>query len=318
MLRPNHALICSVLTILAGATGTASSAPPRESLDTLARRYGFGTPLRMGMERVLRSQYSTVVFTSGSRKLRFNDTLLWLNGPAQKGSGNWTITQHDSRHMLDPLLRPSATVRGDDIATIVLDPGHGGSDSGAIGHRRIYEKKAALDVAKRARDILKAQGLSVRLTREQDYFITLSKRTSLARQWGADLFISIHFNASVNSSVSGIETFVCSSPGFASTMGGRADPRNYRGNRFDRKNTLLGYYLHRGMLEQVKANDRGVKHARFEVLRNAPCPAVLLECGFITNKNEATRVIERQHRASLARGIANGIMSYIAKTESRP
>ena len=298
--------------------GAASPATQRESLDTIARRYGFGTPLRMGMERVLRSQYSTVVFTSGSRKLRFNDTLLWLNGPTQKGSSSWTITRHDSRAMLDPLLRPSATVRGDDIATIVLDPGHGGSDSGAVGHRRIYEKKAVLDVAKRTRDILKAQGLSVRLTREQDYFIPLSKRTTLARQWGADLFVSIHFNASVNSSVSGIETYICSSPGFASTRGGRADPRTYKGNQSDKKNTLLGYYLHRGMLKQVKATDRGIKHARFEVLRNAPCPAALLECGFITHKGEAERVIRRQHRAALAKGIANGIMSYIAKTESQP
>jgi len=298
--------------------GAASSATQRESLDVLARRYGFGTPLRMGMERVLRSQYSTVVFTSGSRKLRFNDTLLWLNGPTLKGSSNWTVTRYDSRAILDPLLRPSATVRGDDIATIVIDPGHGGSDSGAIGHRRVYEKKAVLDVAKRTRDILKAQGLSVRLTREHDYFIPLPKRTTLARQWGADLFVSIHFNASSNSGVSGIETFVCSSPGFASTAGGRADPRTYRGNRFDGKNALFGYYLHRGMLKQVKAIDRGIKHARFEVLRSAPCPAALLECGFITNKGEAARVISRQHRAALATGIANGIMSYIAKTESRP
>jgi N-acetylmuramoyl-L-alanine amidase len=310
--------MCTAMVIHAGTAPAAASPLQRESLDTLARRYGFGAPLKMGMERVLRSQYSTVVFTAGSRKLRFNDTLLCLNGPALNKSATWTITRHDSRNMLDPLLRPSATVRGDDIATIVLDPGHGGSDSGAIGHRNVYEKKAVLDVAKRARDLLKAQGLSVRLTRDQDYFIPLSKRTSLAHRWGADLFVSIHFNASANSSVSGIETYVCSSPGFASTMGGRADPRTYKGNHFDKKNTLLGYYLHRGMLKQVKTTDRGIKHARFEVLRTAPCPAVLLECGFITNKSEAAKVISRQHRAALAKGIANGIMSYIAKTESRP
>ncbi len=316
MLRPITALTCVTVLIQAALTGAASPATERESLDTVARRYGFGAPLRMGMERVLRSQYSTVVFTSESRKLRFNNTLLWLNGPTRDGHGNWTVTRYDSQAMLDPLLRPSATVGGDDIATIVLDPGHGGSDSGAIGHRRVYEKKAVLDIAKRTRDLLKAQGLSVRLTREHDYFVPLSKRSTLARQWGADLFVSIHFNASANSSVSGIETFVCSSPGFASTMGSREDPRTYMGNRFDKKNTLLGYYLHRGMLKQAKAIDRGIKHARFEVLRNAPCPAVLLECGFITNKGEAAKVIGREHRAALAKGIANGIMSYIAKTKS--
>ncbi len=301
------------------AAATAAASPlQRESLDTLARRYGFGAPLKLGMERVLRSQYSTVVFTADSRKLRFNDTLLWLNSPTLRDSASWTVTRHDSQYMLDPLLRPSATVRGDDIATIVLDPGHGGADSGAIGHRNVYEKKAVLDVAKRARDLLTAQGLSVRLTRDQDYFVPLSKRTSLAHRWGADLFVSIHFNASSNSSVSGIETYVCASPGFASTMNDRADPRTYRGNQFDRKNTLLGYYLHRGMLEQVKTTDRGIKHARFEVLRSAPCPAVLLECGFITNKSEADKVIDSRHRAALAKGIANGIMSYIAKTKSLP
>ncbi|MBT3297127.1 MAG: N-acetylmuramoyl-L-alanine amidase [Verrucomicrobia bacterium] len=320
MFKPPHALICSLVLLGALFEGPARASSPlqRNTIDTLARRYGFGAPLNLGAERALRSNYSTVVFTAGSRKLRFNDTLIWLNGPTATGSRDWTVTRRDADTILDPLLRPSATVGGDDITTIVLDPGHGGADSGAVGHRRIYEKKAVLDIALRVRDILKAQGITVRMTRDRDYFVPLSKRTSLAKQWGADLFVSIHLNASSNTSVTGIETYVCSSAGFASTMGGRADPRAYSGNHFDKKNTLLGYYLHRGMLKQVKATDRGIKHARFEVLRSAPCPAVLLECGFISNKYEAARVISRTHRESLARGIVGGIMSYIAKTQTGP
>lgn len=320
MFKPPYALMCSIalLEVLSGGVAGASSPLQRDAIDTLARRYGFGAPLNLGAERALRSNYSTIVFTAGSRKLRFNDTLVWLNGPTATGTRDWTVTRRDSETMLDPLLRPSATVGGDDITTIVLDPGHGGTDSGAVGHRRVYEKKAVLDIAQRVRDILKAQGLTVRMTRDRDHFVPLSKRSSLARQWGADLFVSIHLNASSNTSVSGIETYVCSSAGFASTMGGRADPRAYSGNHFDKKNTLLGYYLHRGMLQQVKAIDRGVKHARFEVLRNAPCPAVLLECGFISNQHEATRIISRTHRDAIARGIVSGIMSYIAKTEATP
>ena len=320
MFKPPYALMCAMalLGALGGGAAGASSPLQRDTIDTLARRYGFGSPLNLGAERALRSQYSTVVFTGGSRKLRFNDTLIWLNGPTATGTRAWTVTRRDSDTLLDPLLRPSATVGGDDITTIVLDPGHGGTDSGAVGHRRIYEKKAVLDIAKRVRDILKAQGLTVRMTRDRDHFVPLSKRTSLAKRWGADLFVSIHLNASSNTSVTGIETYVCSSAGFASTMGGRADPRAYPGNRFDKKNTLLSYYLHRGMLKQVKATDRGIKHARFEVLRSAPCPAVLLECGFISNQHEAARIISRSHREALAKGIVGGIMSYIAKTQTGP
>lgn len=319
MLKRILVLICTAIVAAPGSSVVAASSPLQvESLDAIARRYGFGAPLKIGLERMLRSPYTTIIFTAGSRKIRFNDTLVWLNGPTEQNGITWSVTRRDSETMLDPLLRPTAAVGGDDIATIVLDPGHGGADSGAIGYRRVYEKKAVLDIARRARDILKAQGLNVRMTRDQDYFVPLSKRTSLARQWGADLFVSIHFNAADNASVSGIETYVCSSAGFASTMGGRADPRAYTGNRFDTKNTLLAYYLHRGMLQQVKAIDRGIKHARFEVLRSAPCPAVLLECGFISNPTEATHVISGDRREAIARGIVNGLMSYIAKTEAKP
>lgn len=318
MLRRRLFIFCMATVLLSVATSTRGATAKRESIDAFARRYGFGVPLRMGVERVLRSKYSSVVFTAGSRKLRFNNTLVWLNTAIEKDGPRWTIASYDSMFILDPLLRPSATVKGDDITTIVLDPGHGGSDSGAIGHRRVYEKKAVLDVAKTTRDLLRAQGYSVKLTREHDRFIPLSKRTALARRWGADLFISIHFNASDNSSVSGIETYICSSPGFSSTMGSSASSQSYRGNQYDKKNTLLGYCLHRATLRQVKAIDRGLKHARFEVLRKAPCPAALIECGFISNKKEAARVITPQHRAALARGIANGILSYATKTKNSP
>ncbi len=306
------AIACFAHVIVPAACGANAT----ESIESLARRYGFGAPLRMGEERVLRSRYSTVVFTANSRKLSFNNTLIWLNSPTQKGATQWRIALSDSQAILDPLLRPSATLGGDRVTTIVLDPGHGGHDTGAIGYRRVFEKKAALDVARRTRDVLKAAGLQVRLTRDRDYFIPLARRTDLASQWGADLFVSIHFNASPSKSVEGIETYVCTSPGFGSTNGGRADTRTYEGNRFDRKNALIGYYLHRGLLTQTRAKDRGIKRARFEVLRAAPCPAALVECAFISNENDATRVISLEYRAALARGIANGIVSYVAKTKT--
>lgn len=308
-------LVAGLVAGIARPGYAASSLLQRDTLDDIARHYGFGSPVKMGAERALRSKYSTVVFRPGSRKLLFNDTLIWLNGPAEQTGKSLTVTRRDRETLLDPLLRPSATVGGDDITTIVLDPGHGGADSGAVGHRRIYEKKAVLDIAKRASDLLKAQGMVVRMTRDRDYFVPLSKRTSLAKLWGADLFVSIHLNSAENASVAGIETYIASSAGFASTMGARADPRSYSGNGYDKKNMLLAYYLHRGMLTQVKTTDRGIKHARFEVLRSAPCPAVLLECGFISNKAEAGRIINRSHREALATGIVAGIMSYVEKTE---
>ncbi|NQU40274.1 MAG: N-acetylmuramoyl-L-alanine amidase [Lentisphaerae bacterium] len=313
--------IFAVVSLVAhggGLAQAASSPLQRDTLETLAGRYGFGTPLHIGNERALRSKYSTVVFAAGSRKLRVNDTIVWMNGPTEQAGGSWSIACRDSQTTLDPLLRPSATVRGDDITTIVIDPGHGGNDSGAIGHRDIHEKKAVLDIAEKVRALLKAQGVVVRMTRDGDYFVPLEKRAHLAKQWGADLFVSIHLNSAPNASVSGIESYVCSTAGFASTMGGRADPRTYSGNRYDEKNMLLAYYLHSSMLKAVPSTDRGIKRARFEVLREAPCPAVLLECGFISNASEANRILSRNHRQDLAKGIVAGIMSYVARTESKP
>jgi N-acetylmuramoyl-L-alanine amidase len=302
----------AVLVVLGFLSAAAVAAPERESLARVAGRYGFGDVHVAGRVATLRSAYTTVEFTENSRRILFNDVQVWMNDGVTRRGRDWTLTRYDAANVLDPLLRPGAVLGRRSVRTIVLDPGHGGDDSGAVGHRSLYEKKAVLDIAKRARSKLAAKGLKVRLTRDRDYYVTLGGRASKAERWGADVFVSIHLNAAANRDVSGIETYVCTGPGFASTVSNRAEDRAYPGNVHDGANMLLGYHVHRALLGGTRAVDRGVRRARFDVLANAPCPAVLVECGFVSNPAEANKIIEADYRERLATAIAEGILQFAA------
>lgn len=310
---PTMWTVLAALHVVLSTTLLAGGTAGRDRLTAVAGRYGFPAPMRLGDNFVLKSEYSILQFTRNSRKIKFNNTLIWLNAPLALNSRDWSFSRYDSDYTLDPLLRASSVLKGADITTIVLDPGHGGHDTGAIGYRRVYEKKAVFDIAKRVRKHLNDADFVVRMTRESDVFIPLQDRTRKAKRWGADLFVSIHLNSSPDTSASGIETFVCTGPGFASTSGGRPNKRHYPGNDYDKANMLLGYFVHRALLKQGGGNDRGVKRARFDVLRAAPCPAVLVECGFISNRSEATKILSSRRRETLARGIADGVLEYAKK-----
>jgi len=121
-------------------------------------------------------------------------------------------------------------------------------------------------------------------------------------------------NSAENAGAAGLETYVVTAPGFASTgengKSGPAEP----GNRFDAASLVLAYEVHRAVLAQTGSTDRGIKHARFDVLTQAPCPALLIECGFLSNAYEETMVSMKSYRDVLAEGIATGVMAYINST----
>jgi N-acetylmuramoyl-L-alanine amidase len=108
------------------------------------------------------------------------------------------------------------------------------------------------------------------------------------------------------------------SPGFTSTAGENVKNEPEPGNRFDAGSLLLAYEVHRAVLAQTGAPDRGVKHARFDVLAQAPCPALLIECGFLSNAYEESMVSMKHYRDVLAEGIANGVMAYLSNTLAYP
>jgi len=217
---------------------------------------------------------------------------------------------------------------------IVIDPGHGGSDPGAVGYKRYKEKITVLKISKTLKSILEKKGYKVYLTRDKDRFIKLSQRTKFANKKEADLFISIHANASPSKtdlSLKGIETFFLS-PAKTEKAKRIAAKENKSAvvNLNDMsKNTLLSFLnktkivqsnklaidIQKGMLTQVRkkhkgVRDGGVREAPFWVLVGAQMPAVLVELGYITNPTEADRLFNPFYQKSLAKGIADGINNY--------
>ncbi len=217
---------------------------------------------------------------------------------------------------------------------IVIDPGHGGKDPGAVGYKKYKEKIAVLKISKTLKTILEAKGYKVYLTRDKDNFIKLSHRTQFANKKGADLFISIHANAShskTDLSLKGIETFFLSPAKTekAKRIAAKENKSAVTNLNDMSKNTLLSFLnktkivqsnklaidIQKGMLTQVRkkhkgVRDGGVREAPFWVLVGAQMPAVLIEIGYITNPTEADRLFNPFYQKSLAKGIANGVNNY--------
>ena len=172
---------------------------------------------------------------------------------------------------------------------VFLDPGHGGSDPGAIANG-IYEDELNLSIAKKVQNLLKAQGVDVEMSRTSDVFLSLNERANLANAYNGDVFVSIHNNSFSSSSAYGIETFYTASK---STSKELANP------------------LQSNMVSQTGGYNRGVKTADFVVTKNTSMPASLVEGGFLTNTNEAANLKTDAYQNKLAQGIANGIMEYL-------
>lgn len=250
------------------------------------------------------------------RRARLMGALVWLQHPLtaeQLRAG--ALHRRDAVGTVDVVFRPYLYLANAPISgPIVLDPGHGGVDGGATGFRGLLEKQLTLDVARRVRARLAVAGLKVEMTREDDRLVELDARAAFAAARGASLLVSIHFNAATETESRGVETYVLPAAGFPPTAAGRSGiSSRYAatpGNAFDAANAALGFQLQRNMVRAAGTMDRGLKRARFLVLRDAPCPAALVECGFLTNPVDAALIADPAHRQRLAEGIARGILEY--------
>ncbi len=283
-------------------------------LDTIAALYSMRSSAA-GKTVRLQNRWNTLEFTGNDRRCRINGTLVWLSSPVRKAGRGWAVAEDDFTQGIDPALRPETFARADRSTLVVLDPGHGGRDKGAVSPRKVYEKLMTYDIAKRVRTHLRKQGLRVEFTRNGDQFVSLSGRCRKAAALGADLFISIHADSAGNNrTADGAGTFILSLPGRYSTHAyGNGTPPStaYAGNRHNPGNALLGLLLQQQIVKSTGQKDRGVKRARFQVLREAPCPAVLVETAFLSNPEEEAMVIAASGREKIARGIANGIVAYL-------
>lgn len=193
-----------------------------------------------------------------------------------------------SRRRWDTNL-PLGRVR-DGRVRVVIDPGHGGRDPGAVGIANLREKDVVLSVALQAAGILQQQGVQVVMTRTDDRSLELDDRVQMAERTGGDLFVSIHANAISLSrpEVNGLETYFYSP----------------RGEQFART-------VHYNLVQSTGMQDRGVRQARFYVLRNTSMPAILVEVGFVTGAQDARMLADPRFRRQLAVAIVRGILQYI-------
>ena len=177
---------------------------------------------------------------------------------------------------------------------VIVDPGHGGPDPGAIGIGGIRETDVVLEVSKIVKKLLSEKGVKVRLTRKNEVDLDLFPRVSLANRTDADIFVSIHANASrgKRKDINGLETFY------------------YRGW----KGRLLAKRIQKHILRVSPGSpDRGVKQGRFYVIKNTRMPAVLVEIGFLTGRLDSRRLEKAAHRRRIAYAIAKGILEYLSK-----
>lgn len=233
---------------------------------------------------------------------------------------------------LQPAIPPAAAAGANVIRRVILDPGHGGHDPGATGPTGVREKEVVLDLARRLRDHLAARGVEVLMTRADDTFVSLGGRTRLAAEQQADLFLSIHANASRNKRVHGVEAYYLreaqDGSGWAWSAAAQAAPP-MEGRALDQNRTLkailwdlahaehrreaveLGMRFCRTLREQLQLRSRGVRGARFHVLRTATMPAVLLEIGYLSNPEEERRLADPAFREAMAGALADGALHYL-------
>ena len=261
----------------------------------------------------LQNKWHTLEIETNSRRCWINGTLVWLNSPVQKIGWQWALKEPDFSKTIEPSVRPYAFLKGAGRTVVVLDPGHGGSDKGATSPRKIYEKLLTRNIANRVRNLLEARGYTVYLTREDDRTLSLAERTKIAARRKADVFVSLHAD-SAGKTAEGAGTFILSLPERYSTHSygqGTASTKSHPGNKFDVANQALGTRIQQKLIKSTGQNDRGVKRARFQVLREAPCPAALVEMAFISNPKEERFVLTKNGQDKIARGIADGIAAYL-------
>jgi N-acetylmuramoyl-L-alanine amidase len=216
------------------------------------------------------------------------------------------------------------------VQRVIIDPGHGGKDPGAIGVGGLREKDVVLGIARRLRATLIREGLEVHLTRDGDRFLTLEDRTRLANRLHGDLFVSIHANASRNRRTTGVETYLLDTRYDRQTARVAARENGTTIAELDDLQLILaslrlGYseryaarlarHVHDGIAGRLRGTfpgmrDLGVKRGPFLVLFQADMPAILVEVGFLSNRTEASRMRTDAFSRAAADGIARGILAH--------
>jgi len=286
------------------------------SVDNISKFYGLPAEVvRAGEKMRLEAVSSPLEFVGGSREVMINGARSWLCFPVIEHEGKYLVSRTDVAKTIEPLLRPHRVPNAGKVETVVLDPGHGGHDKGALS-RYGSEKDFALDVARTLRPLLQAKGLRVIMTREGDYFVPLEVRAQIANAARNSIFVSIHFNATDRDpDATGFEIFSFTPRGAPSTSDDSVAPSSLSmqaGTAVDAQSVALSACIYHSMIGHIPEFDRGIKRARFAVLRLTRVPAVLVEGGFLTERGESQLIAKKEWRVRLAQAIGAGVENYVA------
>lgn len=281
-------------------------------LDDVVAFYKLDPPHIEGGGFTLTGQGRTIRGKTGTKDILINNVKYILCFDVVSKDGRILISAMDVVKIIDPVMRPGKIRDATAVKTVVLDAGHGGHDSGACGPLG-KEKDASLAVVLRAKDLLKENGYNVVLSRGNDVFIPLEKRPSLANKHANAIFVSVHFNKSKQAGANGVETFALAPRGVPSMDEEHLSYSDYKessGHANDAENIALATAVHSSMLRHLKMFDRGIKRARFLVLRDAKIPAVLVEGGFMNHPYDGRQIDSPAFRESFARAILEGVNRY--------
>ena len=278
----------------------------------MAAFYRFDRHNEEGWVTWFRSPTLAMRWEVDTQVLVVNDTKFILSSPVLKRDGDVLVSRTDLVKWIDPLLRPQHLGEAEDFDTVVIDPGHGGLDNGTRG--RLGEEKAyALDLGLRLRDELVRRGLRVVMTRQTDVAVPKSMRGELATEVGRSVLVSLHFNQNQSADVSGLETYAMTPVGLPSSNDSRPGPEaafGFDGNLRENASLALAAAVHSQILHRCGPADRGVRRARFAVLKDAERAGLLVEGGYLSNLAENTRIHMPEYRARMAGAIAEGIFQY--------
>ena len=286
------------------------------SSDDIKAFYRFESVKKSGRKTVFRSPTLVLEVYSGSQEMLINQVKFILSYPTITQGGKLFISRLDLSKLIDPVLRPTSIAVPEPFDTVVIDPGHGKQDSGG---RSVYghEKEYALDTGLQMRQELMKRNFKVKMTRSTDTYPSLGARVNLANSIPNSIFISVHYNSGPRSA-DGLETFALSPQGTASTYDElkQSDGSKYGGNNRDAENIALATAVHASMIFTTRklfpgaVTDRGLKRARFKVLRGLTNPSVLIEGGFLSNPKEARRIASPKYRKAIAIAVAQGAQNY--------
>lgn len=339
VIRAERRRLTTVMLFMFLLAGCATVSPVRlledeALLQNLCKRYGIDLHLD-GISQVvtLNADGAKAKALVESSMVIIGDEKILLEGPLKRQQGAIVVPPDFEEKVIQRLIsREDYAIKK--LTQVMIDPGHGGRDPGAIGRSGLKEKNVVLDIAKRLKVRFEEYGMKVAMTRETDEFISLEERAAMAGRSNADLFISIHANASRSHSAQGFEVYFLKDTSDLVRGDGPVVKKNRQiFNRFAVKqdpilegilldlmyihkqaeSRRLAQYLTRDMIPGAATKMRGMKPSGFFVLKNTLIPSILVEVGFLSNSGEESLLNTDDYRQKIADSLARSILSYASQ-----